>query len=181
MLEEIKQKMQTALSHLKDEFAQIRTGRATPNLVSDIEVEAYGAKMTVKELAQISAPEPTIILISPWDKSIITNISTGISKSNLGFNPVVDGDIIRITVPSLTAERREALIKQMHQISEKYKVEVRQIRHEYIEQARDDKKSGKIGEDEEERKSKEIQKIHDDYIEQIDEAVKGKEEQLREV
>ena len=114
---DLKQKMQNALVHLKDEFAQIRTGRATPSLVADIEVEAYEAKMTVKELAQISAPEPTVILISPWDKSIITNISSGIAKSNLGFNPVVDGDIIRISVPSLTSERRETLINKINQIS----------------------------------------------------------------
>jgi len=180
-MDEIKQKMQLALGHLKDELAQIRTGRATPNLVSDIEVEAYGAKMAVKELAQISAPEPTIILISPWDKSVITSISSGIAKSNLGFNPVIDGDLIRINIPALTAERREQFIKQMYQILEKYRVEVRRIRHEYVEQVRNQKKNGEIGEDEEERRAKEIQKIHDEYIEQIEDIGKAKEEQLREV
>ncbi len=173
--------MLAAFRHLKDELAQLRTGRATPTLVSDIEVEAYGTKMTVKELGQITAPEATVILISPWDKSVIASISSGISKSNLGFNPVVDGDVIRINIPSLTAERREQLIKQMHQLLEKYKVEIRQVRHEYIERVRNQEKNGEIGEDEEERQSKEIQKIHDEYIEQIDDIGKAKEEQLREV
>ena len=173
--------MQVAVDHLKEELAQIRTGRATPNLISEIAVEAYNSKMMVKELAQISAPEPTVLLVSPWDKSIITNIVGGISKANIGLNPVVDGDLIRIVVPALTVERREQFIKQMHALVEKYRVEVRQIRHEFIEKLREQKKSSEIGEDEEKRQKAEIQKTHDQYIESIEVAGKSKEEQLREV
>jgi len=181
MLEEVKKRMQVAVDHLKEELAQIRTGRATPNLISEIAVEAYNSKMMVKELAQISAPEPTVLLVSPWDKSIITNIVGGISKANIGLNPVVDGDLIRIVVPALTVERREQFIKQMHALVEKYRVEVRQIRHEFIEKLREQKKSSEIGEDEEKRQKAEIQKTHDQYIESIEVAGKSKEEQLREV
>lgn len=181
MISGIEERMQKALLHLREELAQIRTGRATPALVADIVVDAYNSKMTVKELAQISAPEPTIILISPWDKSIITNISGGIIKSNLGFNPVIDGDLIRINIPALTAERREQFIKQMHGILEKYRVEVRQIRHEFMEKVKGAEDSGKLGEDESKRQQNEIQKIHDKYIGQIDEAGEAKEEQLREI
>ena len=90
--------MNDAISHLKGELAQIRTGRASASLVSDIMVEAYNSKMMVKELAQITTPEPAVILISPWDKSIITNIVGGISKANIGLNGVVDGDLIRIAM-----------------------------------------------------------------------------------
>lgn len=181
MQEEIKNRMQTALEHLKDELVQIRTGRATPNLVADIEVEAYNAKMTVKELAQITAPDPTSILVSPWDKTILATLANGISKANLGFNPVVDGEIIRISVPSLTTERREAFIKQMHQILEKYKVEVRHIRHEFMEKVKEQEKNGEFGEDEAKRQEELVQKIHDEFIGLVESLGKAKEEQLREV
>ena len=120
-------------------------------------------------------------LISPWDKSIITNIVGGIVKANLGLNPVIDGDIIRIVIPALTSERREQLIKQMHTVLEKYRVEVRQIRHEYIERLREQKRSGTISEDDEKRLQGEIQKQHDHYIEMIEVVGKTKEEQIREV
>src|SRR3989344_6651240 len=120
-LNEAQLRMQQAIEHLKGELAQIRTGRATSSLVSDILVDAYDSKLMVKELAQISTPEPTVILISPYDKAIITNIVGGITKTNIGLNPVVDGDLIRIVIPLLTTERREEFIKQMHGILEKYR------------------------------------------------------------
>lgn len=181
MLEELTNKMQVAISHLKGELAQIRTGRATPTLVSDILVDAYNSKLMVKELAQITAPEPTVILISPWDKSIITNVVGGIAKANIGLNPVVDGDLIRIVIPALTSERREQFIKQMHLLLEKYRVEIRQIRHEYVEQLRLQKKDGQISEDEEKRQLAAIQKLHDQFIESVEVAGKAKEEELRQV
>ncbi|OGE10331.1 ribosome recycling factor [Candidatus Curtissbacteria bacterium RIFCSPLOWO2_01_FULL_42_26] len=180
-LSEAQLRMQQAIEHLKSELAQIRTGRATSALVSDITVDAYGDKLMVKELGQITTPEPNVILISPWDKSILTNIVGGITKANIGLNPVVDGDLIRIVIPPLTSERREQFIKHMHTILEKYKVEIRQIRHEYIEELRNKKQSGEIGEDEEKRHEHEIQKLHDEFVEAIEVAGKGKEEQLREV
>ena len=181
MIDELFKRMSDATEHLKSELAQIRTGRANPSLISDILIDAYNSKMMVKELAQITAPEPTVLLISPWDKSIITNIVGGISKSNAGLNPVIDGDFIRIVIPVLTSERREQFIKQMHQILEKYRVQVRQIRHEFVAKLKEQQKAGAIGEDEEKRYLLEIQKIHDQFIEAIDLAGKTKEEQLREI
>src|SRR3990167_2566052 len=148
-LEEVTGRMQAAIDHLRGELAQIRTGRASSALVSDILVDAYDSKLMVKELGQITTPEPHVILISPWDKSIITNIVGGIAKANIGLNPVVDGDLIRIVIPALTSERREQIIRQMHLLLEKYRVEIRQIRHEYVEQLRLQKKDGQISEDEE--------------------------------
>lgn len=180
-LNEVQTKMQGALEHLKGELAQIRTGRANSALVSDILVDAYDSKLTVKEMAQITTPEPHVILISPWDKSIITNIVGGIAKANIGLNGVVDGDLIRIVIPPLTSERREQFIKQMHGILEKYRVEIRQIRHQQIEELRAKKQSGEIGEDDQKRHENELQKLHDEFIEAIEVAGKAKEEQLREV
>jgi len=174
-------KMQDAVGHLKAELAQIRTGRANSALVSDILVDAYDSRLMVKELAQVSTPEHSVILISPYDHAIITNIVGGITKANVGLNPVVDGDLIRIVIPPLTAERREEFIKQMHQVLEKYRVQVRQVRHEAREVLKAQDEAGEISEDEAERLEKELQKLHDEYIEAIEVAGKNKEEQLREI
>lgn len=181
MFEDIRSKMQTAVGHLKTDLAQIRTGRATSTLVSDIIVDAYNTKMMVKELANISTPEAHIILISPWDKAIITNIAGGITKASTGLNPVVDGDLIRISIPPLTTERREQFIKQMHQTLEVYRVQIRQLRHEAREDLKAQKENGDIGEDEEKRKEEELQKLHDEFIELIEVTGEAKEAELRQV
>lgn len=180
-LDEVRAKMQAAIGHLKTDLAQIRTGRATSSLVSDILVDAYDTKMTVKELANIATHEPHVILISPWDKSIITNIVGGITKYSSGLNPVVDGELIKINIPPLTAERREQFIKQMHQTLEKYRVEIRQIRHEAREELKSQRESGLIGEDEEKRQMEGLQRMHDEFIELIEVAGEAKEEELRQV
>ena len=180
-LDIFQKRMGEVVLHLKGELAQIRTGRANSSLVSDIMVDAYDSKMMVKELGQITTPEPNVIIISPWDKAVITNIVGGIARSSVGLNAVVDGDIIRIVIPPLTAERREEFIKQMHGTLEKFKVQVRQIRHEARESLKTQKEAGDISEDEEKRLEHELQKLHDEYIELIEVAGKNKEEQLREI
>lgn len=174
-------RMQQAITHLKSELAQIRTGRANAALVSDILVDVYNTKMMVRELAQITAPEARVLLVSPWDKSIITNIVGGIAKANIGLNPVVDGDLIRIVIPPLTTERRDQFIKQMHGSLEKYRVEIRQIRQEAREDLKSQKEGGTLGEDEEKRQEEQLQKLHDEYIEVIEVAGKAKEAELRQV
>lgn len=175
--EEARTKMQDAVSHLKEEIAQIRTGRANSALVSDIHVDAYDSKLMVKELGQITTPEPTVIIISPWDKSVLTNIVGGITNANVGLTPVIDGEVVRIVIPALTTERREQFIKKMHDIVENFKVEIRQIRHNFLETLKSSDKS----EDDQERDKHEIQKLHDQYIEIIEIAGKNKEERLRQV
>ena len=179
--EEATSRMQAAIEHLKGELAQIRTGRANSALVSHILVDAYDSKLMVKELGQITTPEPHVILISPWDKSIITNVVGGIVKTNIGLNPVIDCDVIRIVIPPLTAERREQFIKKMHTTLEKYRVEVRQIRHEFVEKVRKQEHGGEISEDEAKRRVHRLQELHDEFIEAIEVAGKAKEEELREV
>lgn len=181
MLDEVRAKMQAAIGHLKTDLAQIKTGRANSSLVSDILVDAYDTKMMVKELANISTPEPHIILISPWDKSIVTNITGGIAKASAGLNPVVDGELIKISIPPLTAERREEFVKQMHQTLEKYRVQIRQVRQETREDLKSKKESGDISEDDEKRQEEELQRIHDEFIEAIEVAGEAKAEELRQV
>lgn len=180
-IDEARNKMIDVIGHLKGELAQIRTGRANASLVADIVVDAYDSKMTVKELGQITTPEPAIILISPWDKSIITNIVGGISKSSAGLNAASDGDVIRIVIPPLTTERREQFIKQMHGTLEKYRVQIRQVRQETREDLKAQEESGDIGEDEEKRLEEQLQKLHDEYVEAVEAAGKAKEEDLRQV
>lgn len=180
-LSAVRQKMAQAIEHLKSELAQIRTGRANTSLVSDIMVDAYDTKMMVKELANISTPEAHLIIISPWDKSIITNIVGGISKANVGLNPVEDGEVIRISIPPLTAERREEFIKQMHQTLEKFRVQIRQVRHEYVEQVKGQKEASEISEDDAIRQQESIQKLHDEYMEAVEVAGRVKEAELREI
>lgn len=180
-LNEVRAKMAQAIEHLKGELAQIRTGRANSTLVSDIICDAYNTKMMVKELANITTPEAHLIVISPWDKSIITNIVGGIAKVNVGLNPVEDGEVIRISIPPLTAERREEFIKQMHQALEKFRVQIRQVRHEFVELVRAKKESGEISEDEAKRHQDQIQELHDEFIEAIAVAGEAKEAELREI
>ena len=181
IISEAQNKMSDALAHFKTELSQIRTGRAAPTLVSEISVEVYNSRMMVKVLAQISAPEPSVVLVTPWDKSIITNIVNGITKANTGLQPVVDGELIRIVIPPLTGEKREELIKGMHQSLEKYKVQIRQIRHEYLEELKREKADSSLSEDDEKRREEEIQKVHDEFIDAIEVAGKAKEEELRQV
>lgn len=173
--------MAQAIEHLKGELAQIRTGRANSTLVSDVICDAYDSKMMVKELANIATPEPHVILITPWDKAIITNIAGGITRANVGLNPVVDGDLIKISIPPLTAERREEFIKQMHQTLEKSKVQIRQVRHEFVEEIKKQKESGDVSEDDALRQQEAIQKLHDEYMDAVDVAGRAKEAELREI
>lgn len=181
MLDEVRQKMAQAIEHLKGELTQIRTGRANSTLVSDIICDAYDSKMMVKELANISTPEAHVILITPWDKAVITNIAGGITRANVGLNPVVDGDLIKISIPPLTAERREEFVKQMHQTLEKSKVQIRQVRHEFVEAIKKQKEAGDVSEDDAQRQQEAIQKLHDEYMEAVDVAGRAKEAELREI
>ena len=181
-LEEAKQRMEKATAVLKGELSKIRTSRATPALIEDVKVTLYNdQQLTVKEVATINTPEANQLLLNPWDKSIIGDLSSQIQKANLGLTPVVEGEQIRITIPPLTEERRKEFIKGMSQTLEKFRVEIRQVRHNMMQDLKHQKESGKIGEDEEARFSKELQTAVDKKIEEIDELGKKKEAELLEV
>jgi len=181
-LDDPKQRMEKAILILKAELAKMRTSRATPSLVEDVKVILYGdQQLTVKEVATINTPEANQLLLSPWDKSIIGELSNQIQKANLGLTPVVEGEQIRITIPPLTEERRKEFIRTMGQILEKFRVEIRQIRHDMMQDLKRQKDSGKIGEDEEARLSKELQVAVDKKIEEIDGLGKRKETELLEI
>ena len=162
---------------VKKDLGTVRTGRAKPSLVEDVKVEAYGTIMTIKELATISAPDTTLIVIAPWDKGLVAAISSGIQKSGLNIQPIVDGDTIKISIPSLTQERREELVKLVHQKLESAKVMIRQVRGEIKEEIEAQKGEAGISEDSISSWLAQMQTTVDKYMSKIDElgVEKGKE------
>lgn len=179
-LDEVNQRMQKVLEVLKIDLSTVRTGRATPSLVENVVINAYGgsAKMRVMELATISTSDSQTILITPFDQSIIGEINKGIMEANIGLTPVIDGQNIRISIPLLSEERRQQLVQLVNQKLEGAKIQVRQVRHEAMT---DVKKDEDMPEDDAQRLEKEIQKLTDDTISQIDALGKKKEEELMQV
>lgn len=162
----------------KTDIASIRTGRATPSLVEDVVVDVYGQKMHIKELATITAPEPRSLLIQPWDKGVVEAISGAIRKSEIGLNPVVDGQTIRLNIPSLTEERRKEFIKLLKQKTEESRVKIRRIREEIWNKVQTMEHEHEIGEDDKFKAKDDLQKIVDDYNKKIEELEKKKEQEL---
>lgn len=176
----IRSRMQKVLDLVVSEIASIRTGRATPSLVEDVEVMVYGGqqKLKVNELATITVPDAQTIVIDPWDKSIIGEIKKGLQAANVGLNPSIDGEVVRISLPPLTTEDREKYVKLLSKKLENGKVMIRQIRSEAMRdiKARFEKKE--ISEDEKFNQEKRLQEITDEFVKKIDEAGKAKEEEL---
>ena len=166
------------LDFYKNDIASIRTGRATPSLVEEIVVDCYGQKMHIKELASLSVPEPRTLAIQPWDKSVVDLIAKAIRESGVGLNPVVDGQIIRLNIPSLTEERRKEFIKLLKQKSEEAKVKIRKIREEIWDKIQRLEKDGEIREDDKFKGKEDLQKIVDDYNKKIEDLEKKKEAEL---
>jgi ribosome recycling factor len=178
--EKTKQRLQKVLDVLKADLDTLRTGRATPSLVENIQINAYGgsAKLKVMELATIGAPDTQTIVLTPYDMSTIHEVQKGIEAANVGLNPIIDGNILRISIPPLSLERRQDLIKAMKQKLESGRVMVRQVRHEMIE----DMKKDYVGrEDDIARLEKEVQRLVDETIETIESWGKQKEAELLQI
>jgi len=180
LAEDTKKKIDKVLDILKGDLDTIRTGRATPSLVENIVISAYGgtAKLKVLELATISSLDTSTLVITPFDPSIINEIQKGIEAANAGFTPTIDGNLIRISIPPLSQERREELIKAMRHKLENGKIMVRQVRHEAME---DIKKEYEGSEDDISRHEKEVQKLVDDTVETIESWGKQKEQELLQI
>ncbi len=172
------QKIEDTLHHLKVELAGIRAGRANPSLIENVSVEAYGGRMKMNEVGNISAPQPTLLTIQLWDASILQNVLKAIQEANLGLNPSNDGTLIRLPIPPLTSERREEFIKILHQKMEEAKVSIRQIRQDSRNNWKTAQEKGEFGEDEFFRREKLLQELIDKKTVEIDEVGKGKQEEL---
>ena len=174
-------KMDKSISSLKKEISTLRTGRANTNMLDMIKVDVYGQIMPIDQLATISVPEARLISIQVWDKANIALIDGAIQKSDLGINPQIDGQIIRLRIPDLTEERRKDLIKVLKSMGEKCKVSIRNIRREANEDLKKLLKLKDIGEDEEKTYEKKIQTITDDHIKVVDEKVSLKEKEIMKI
>lgn len=178
IINQCEQKMQKSIEALKKDFATIRTGKANPAILNGITVEYYGSPMPINQIASVSAPEPQMILIKPYDKSILKAIEKAIQTSELGFNPQNDGDVVRIPIPALTEQTRKDLVKQAKKIAEDNKVAIRNIRRDGMDQLKKLEKDSLISEDELKRRSDELQKVTDKYIETIDKSAAEKEKDI---
>lgn len=173
------EKMKKSIEAVQREFGGIRAGRATPALLDKIQVECYGANMPIKQVANVSIPEARMIIIQPWDKTLISNIEKAVQKSDLGINPANDGNVIRLVVPALTEERRQELTKVVKKKVEEGKVSVRNIRRDAIEEIKAKEKES--SEDEVKRAQEQIQKMTDKYIAELDRISAAKEKEIMEV
>jgi ribosome recycling factor len=171
-------RMKKAIEALKQELSTVRTGRASPSLVETLEVDAYGAGTPLVSLAAISAPEPRMVVIQPWDRSLIKAIEKAILSSDLGLAPSNDGAVIRLNIPALTEERRKDLVKQMHKKVEEARVEIRTLRRHAHDDLRAKEKSAGVTTDEVKRLEAQLQKLTDRYILTADEIGQAKEKEI---
>ena len=177
-VKQAKQAMDKAVEAVKREFATVRTGKATTALLDLVRVEAYGSEMPINQVASVATPEPKLLTVQPWDKSLLKAVEKAILASDLGLTPSNDGNIIRIPLPPLTEERRRELVKVVHKFAEEGRVAVRHARTEAISRI---KKAEHVSEDEKKHTEKDIQKLHDERLKLVDEAVKAKEAEIMEV
>jgi ribosome recycling factor len=181
LLVDAKERMQKSVESTRNELATVRTGRASPHLLDRLSVDYYGAQTPLKQLAQVAATDARMLTVTPYDKSSISAIEKTVMESDLGLTPSNDGNVIRLSIPELTEERRKELVKVVHGIAEDGKVAVRNIRRDVMHDLRELKKEGEAGSDEEHHGETELQKRTDAATGEIDALLKGKEEEILEV
>ncbi|MFO8175581.1 MAG: ribosome recycling factor [Gemmatimonadota bacterium] len=175
---EAEQAMKAAVDATRREFSTVRTGKATPVLLDTVRVEAYGSQMPLNQVATISTPEPTLLVVQPFDQSLIGAIEKAILTADLGLNPSNDGNVIRVPVPPLNEERRKEYVKLLHKMAEEGKVSVRHARHKARDTIQQLMKDHEIGEDEGHRQMAEVERLTQEYNESIDEYLKKKEAEV---
>ncbi len=179
--EDLSRRMDGALDTLRRDFAGLRTGRASPALLEPVKVEAYGSEMPITQVGTIGVPEPRMLTVQVWDRSLVAAVERAIRDSNLGLNPQTDGQIVRVPIPMLTAERRAELAKLGGRYAEGARVAVRAVRRDGNDQIKALEKKHEIGEDESATWSEAVQKLTDGYIKRIDEALAEKEREIKQV
>lgn len=180
ILSALKADLEKAVDYTLSQFGSLHTGKASPSMLDSVKVEAYGSTVSLKEVAAVTTPDARTIMVQPWDKSVLREVEKGIIDANLGFNPLVDGGILRVPVPELTGERRTELAKQAGGMAEDGRVRVRQARRDALDLLKAAKEDG-LSEDEVKRNEKEIQTEHDNFIAKINEQLAKKETDLKSV
>jgi ribosome recycling factor len=177
-MNDLKRRMQGAIASLKQELAGLRTGRASPGLLEHIQVEAYGNYMTLNQLATISVPEPRLLNVQVWDRSMIHPIEKAISAANLGLTPSSEGQVLKLRVPELNEERRREIVKVAHKYTEAARVAVRHVRRDGLDLLKKLEKEHKISEDDQTRQAGDVQKATDATIAEVDKLLAGKEKEI---
>lgn len=175
---DIERRMNGAVEALKGDLSGLRTGRANTTLLDPVQVEVYGAKMPLNQVATVTAPEPRLLSVNVWDKSNVQPVEKAIRSAGLGLNPIVDGQTIRLPIPDMTEDRRRELTKLASQYSEKAKVAVRNVRRDGMESLKASEKAGDISQDEQKRGEAEVQKLTDEKIKEIDDVMSAKEKEI---
>jgi ribosome recycling factor len=178
---DLERRMHGAVEVLKAEFGGLRTGRASASLLEPITVDAYGSNMPLNQVANISVPEPRMLSVQVWDRSVVTAVEKAIRHSQLGLNPIVEGQVLRIPIPELTEERRRELTKVAHQYAEKARVAVRNVRRDGMDSLKRLEKDSHISEDQHRDQQEQIQKMTDAFIKQIDETLAQKDSDIMQV
>ena len=181
LVTEAEERMKKALEATRRELAGIRTGKASPGLLDLVRVEAYGQHVPLQQVGSVSAPEPRLLVVQPWDKSLVKAVSRAIQQSDLGLNPTDDGAVVRVPIPTLTEERRRDLVKHIAKLAEEGRVHVRQVRHDLNKDVKHQEGEGTLAEDDAKRLAAEIQKLTDRYVGHIDELLKKKTAEVMEV
>ena len=180
-LENLSDRMNKVIDNLETNYSEVRAGRANPAILNKVSVEYYGVPTPINQVASISVPEARLIVIQPWDRSILSQVEKAIEKADIGIHPMNDGQVIRLTFPELTEERRKDLAKDIRKMAEEAKVAVRNVRRDEMDEAKDSLKNKEISEDEEKALEEKIQKETDKYVAKIDEMSEKKEKEIMSV
>ncbi|MFZ4541696.1 MAG: ribosome recycling factor [Rickettsiales bacterium] len=181
MLNDLTKRMDGALATLSKEFGALRTGRASANLLDTVQVEAYGSMLPMNQVGNVTAPEARMLMVNVWDKTMVKAVEKAICESDMGLNPAVDGQTIRVPIPAPSEERRKEMVKIAHKYSEAAKVAVRNVRRDGMDELKKQEKDKKISEDEMHTQSDKIQKLTDDYVKKIDDQLAVKEKDIMSV
>jgi len=180
-LGDVKRRMQGAVNAFKHDLSSLRTGRASPNLLDPLQVEAYGAIMPISQVATVSVPEPRLLSVQVWDRSMVSAVEKAIRDSDLGLNPLTEGQTIRLRIPEMNEQRRKDMVKVAHKYAEEARIAVRHVRRDGIDLLKKLKKDGAIGEDDERRQEEQVQKVTDETIAEVDSALASKEKEIMHV
>jgi ribosome recycling factor len=177
-LADVKRRMQGAINAFKHDLGTLRTGRASPNLLDPIQVEAYGASMPIAQVATVNVPEPRLLSVQVWDRGMVAAVEKAIRESDLGLNPQTEGQVIRLRIPEMTEQRRKEMVKVAHKYAEEARIAVRHVRRDGLDLLKKLEKDGAVSQDEEKRQADQVQKATDQAIAEIDQALAGKEKEI---
>lgn len=180
-LNDVKRRMQGAVQSFKSDLASLRTGRATSNLLDPIQVEAYGARMPINQVATVSVPEPRMLSVQVWDRSMVAAVEKAIRESDLGLNPQTEGQVLRLRIPELNEQRRKEMVKVAHKYAEEARISVRHVRRDGLDLLKKLEKDGHMSEDDVARQSEQVQKATDQHVMEVDQGLAGKEKEIMQV